>query len=118
MTSLAQSVIARAIKQRDLLQSMTEQSKTITARVTSRDRSVSAEVNGLGSLTGLWLGSPAARLDPDTLANLIVETAQAAAKVALERYSYLLKEFNVRMDELQNAPLTRSNGAIVDPSDR
>jgi DNA-binding protein YbaB len=115
MTSLAQSVIARAKKQRDLMLAMTEQSKTITARVTSRDRSVSAEVNGLGALTGLWLGPPAGRLDPDTLANLIVETAQAAAKVALERYSFLLKEFNLRMAELQKAPLTRSNGGIVDP---
>jgi DNA-binding protein YbaB len=115
MTSLAQSVIARAKKQRDLMLSMTEQSKAITARVTSRDRSVSAEVNGLGALTGLWLGPPASRLDPDVLAGLIVETAQAAAKVALERYSYLLNEFNVRMAELQKAPLTRSNGAVVDP---
>lgn len=115
MTSLAQSVIARAIKQRDLLQSMTEQSKAISARVTSRDRAVSAEVDGLGSLTGLWLGPPASRLDPDALASLIVETAQAAAKVAMERYSFLLKEFTARMDELQKAPLVRSDGTVVEP---
>ncbi|OBI95840.1 YbaB/EbfC family nucleoid-associated protein [Mycobacterium asiaticum] len=115
MTSLAQSVIARAIKQRDLLQSMTEQSRTITARVTSRDRAVSAEVDGLGQLTGLWLGAAAGRLDPDALATLIVETAQAAAKVAAERYNFLLKEFTARMAELQKAPLVRSDGTIVEP---
>ena len=115
MTSLAQSVIARAIKQRDLLQSMTEQTKTISARVTSRDRAVSAEVDGLGSLTGLWLGPPASRLDPDTLAALIVETAQAAAKVSAERYNFLLKEFMTRMDELQKTPLTRSDGTHFEP---
>lgn len=115
MTSLAQSVIARAIKQRDLLQSMTEQSKTITARVTSRDRAVSAEVDSLGQLTGLWLGPAAGRLDPDALASLIVETAQAAAKVAAERYNFLLKEFTARMAELQKAPLVRSDGGIVEP---
>jgi len=115
MTSLAQSVIARAIKQRDLLQSMTEQTKTITARVTSRNRAVSAEVDGLGQLTGLWLGPPASGLDPDVLAALIVDTAQAAAKVAAERYSYLLKEFTVRMEELQRAPLTRSDGTVIEP---
>lgn len=115
MTSLAQSVIARAIKQRDLMQAMTEQSKTITARVTSRDRAVSAEVDGLGSLTGLWLGPPASRLDPDALATLIVETADAAARVAAERYNFLLKEFTTRMEELQNAPLTRSDGTVIEP---
>ena len=115
MTSLAQSVIARAIKQRDLLQSMTEQSKTITARVTSRDRAVSAEVDGLGQLTGLWLGPPASRLDPDVLASLIVDTARAAAEVAAQRYGFLLKEFTTRMDELQKAPLTRADGTIVQP---
>ncbi|MDP7733598.1 YbaB/EbfC family nucleoid-associated protein [Mycobacterium paragordonae] len=115
MTSLAQSVIARAIKQRDLMQAMTEQSKTITARVTSRDRAVSAEVDGLGSLTGLWLGPPASRLDPDALAALIVETAHAAARVAAERYNFLLKEFTTRMEELQNAPLTRSDGTVIEP---
>lgn len=115
MTSLAQSVIARAIKQRDLMQAMTEQSKTITARVTSRDRAVSAEVDGLGSLTGLWLGPPASRLDPDALAALIVETAQAAAAVAAERYNFLLKEFMTRMDELQQAPLARSDGTVIEP---
>jgi DNA-binding protein YbaB len=116
MTSLAQSVIARASKQRDLLQSMTEQSKSITARVTSRDRTVSAEVDGLGQLTGLWLGPPASRLEPDVLAALIVETAHAAAKVAAERYSFLLQEFMARMDELQKAPLVRSDGTIVEPN--
>ncbi|WP_241007757.1 YbaB/EbfC family nucleoid-associated protein [Mycobacterium kubicae] len=115
VTSLAQSVIARAIKQRDLLQSMTEQSKSITARVTSRDRAVSAEVDGLGQLTGLWLGPPASSLDPDALAQLIVDTAHAAARVAAERYSFLLQEFTTRMDELQKAPLTRSDGTTVHP---
>lgn len=115
MTSLAQSVIARAIKQRDLLQSMTEQTRTITARVTSRNRAVSAEVDGLGQLIGLWLGPPASGMDPDALAALIVETAAAAAKVAAERYNFLLKEFMTRLDELQKAPLVRSDGTIVDP---
>ncbi|WP_205873978.1 YbaB/EbfC family nucleoid-associated protein [Mycobacterium camsae] len=115
MTSLAQSVIARAIKQRDLMQAMNEQSRTITARVTSRDRAVSAEVDGLGSLTGLWLGPPASRLDPDTLATLIVDTAHAAARVAAERYNFLLREFMARMEELQRAPLARSDGTVIEP---
>jgi DNA-binding protein YbaB len=115
MTSLAQSVLARAVKQRDLMQAMNEQTQTISARVTSRDRSVSAEVDGLGRLTGLWLAPKASRLGADALAALIVQTAGAAARVALERYAFLMKEFTVRMEELHRAPLTRSDGATVDP---
>jgi DNA-binding protein YbaB len=115
MTSLAQSVIARAKKQRDLMLAMTEQSKAISARVSSRDQAVSAEVNGLGELTGLWLTPRASRMDPDALAALIVETAKAAAGVALERYGFLMKEFTTRMDELQRAPLIRSDGTTVEP---
>lgn len=115
MTSLAHSLIERVIKQRDLLQSMTEETKAISARVTSKDRSVSAEVNGLGSLTGLWLGPPATRLDADALAKLIVDTAQEAARLAMERYAFLLKEFTSRMEEFQKAPLTRWDGTVIQP---
>jgi DNA-binding protein YbaB len=122
MTSLAQSVIARAMKQRDLLQSMTEECQSISVRVTSRDWSVSAEVDGLGGLRGLWLGPSAGSLDPDALANLIVETAHAAAQLAVERYSFLLKELTTRMGALQKEPLTLSDGTTVEtqqrPSDR
>jgi DNA-binding protein YbaB len=115
MTSLAHSLIQRVIKQRDLMQSMTEQTKTISARVTSKDRAVSAEVDGLGNLTGLWLGPPATRLEADALAKLIVDTAQEAARVSAERYAFLMKEFMTRMDELQKAPLVRYDGTTVEP---
>jgi DNA-binding protein YbaB len=115
MTSLAHSLIERVIKQRDLLQSMTEETNSIAVRVTSKDKSVSAEVNGVGSLTGLWLGPPATRLDADALAKLIIETAQEAARLAAERYAFLLKEFTSRMDEFQKTPLTRWDGAVFQP---
>jgi DNA-binding protein YbaB len=115
MTSLAQSLIDRVIKQRELLQSMTEETNSISVRVTSRDRSVSAEVDGLGALTGLWLGPPATRLDADALAKLIVDTAQEAARMATERYAFLMQEFTTRMEELQKEPLTRWDGTVIQP---
>jgi DNA-binding protein YbaB len=116
MTSLAESLIARIAKQRDLLQAMNEHLNTISVRVASKDQSVSVEVDGLGAMTGLWLTDSAYRHGPDGLSKLIVDTAQAAAKLAMERQSFLIKEFNERMANLQESPLTRWDGHTVVPS--
>jgi DNA-binding protein YbaB len=94
---LADSVIARSTLQRDLTQAMEKHCKSISARVTSPDQSVSVQVDGLGSMTGLWLGESTYRNGADALAQLIVDPARVAAKVALDRQSFLLKEFNDRM---------------------
>jgi hypothetical protein len=112
---LADSVIARTVMQRDLIQTMNEHCQSISARVTSRDKSVSVRVDGLGAMTGLWLGESAYRNGADALAKLIVETAQAAAQVALQRQNYLIKQFSARMTELQQAPLTRHDGSTFQP---
>ena len=113
---LADSVIARVVMQRDLMQAMDEHCKSISARVTSRDRSVSVQVDGLGSMTGLWLGDSASRHGADALAKLIVETAHAAARVSQERQAYLLKEFSERLTTLQGQPLTRHDGSTFQPA--
>jgi DNA-binding protein YbaB len=112
---LADSVIARTAMQRDLIQTMNEHCQSIAARVTSRDRSVSVQVDGLGAMTGLWLGESAYRHGADALAKLIVETAQAAAQVALQRQNDLIRQFTTRMTELQQTPLTRRDGSIFQP---
>ena len=76
---------------------MDEHCKSISARVTSRDKTVSVEVDGLGAMTGLWLAESAYRNGPDALAKLIVDTADAAAKVAMARQSFLVKEFTEQL---------------------
>ncbi len=115
MSGLADSLVGRIRKQRDLVQAMDEHCQSISARVTSRDGNVSAEVDGMGAMTGLWLGPSAHKLGPDALAKLIVETAGAAAQVATDRQQYLSREFAQRFDELQQAPLTRWDGNAFDP---
>jgi hypothetical protein len=117
MTGLAESLIARIIKQRDLVAAMDEHCKAIAARLTSRDQNVSVEVNGLGAMTGLRLGPNAAKLGTGGLAKLIVETAGAAARVAADRQTYLTKEFDSRMRELRRAPLTRLDGTTFEASE-
>ena len=115
MTSLAESLLAVAKKQRDLMQSFGEQSKTISVKVSSRDKSVSAEVNAAGTLTGLWLSPSASKLGADALAKLIVETAQAAARLVVERQGFLVKELIARMQELRQTPLTCWDGSTFVP---
>lgn len=115
MTGLADALITRIRKQRDLVQAMDEHCQSISARVTSRDENVSAEVDGLGQLTGLWLGPAAHKLGAEALAKLIVETAQAAAQVAAARQQYLSQEFEERLAELKQAPLTRWDGNTFEP---
>ena len=110
MTGLADSLIARIIKQRNLVAAMDEHCKSISARVTSRDQNVSVEVDGFGAMTGLWLGPAAHKLGAEALAKLIVETAQAAAQVAADRQSFLTQDFSGRMEDLHFEPLTRWDG--------
>jgi hypothetical protein len=115
VTGLADSLIARIVKQRDLVAAMDEHCKSISARVTSRDQNVSVEVDGYGAMTGLWLGPSAHKLGADALAKLIVETAQAAAGVAADRQGFLSEEFGRRMSELRQAPLTCWDGSTFEP---
>ena len=115
MSGLADSLIARIAKQRDLTAAMDDHCKTISARVTSRDQNVSVEVDGYGSMTGLWLGAGAQKLGADALARLIVETAAAAAQVAADRQGFLSEEFSSRMNKLRQAPLTRWDGSTFEP---
>ena len=81
---LAESVLARIILKRNLIQAMDEHCKSISARATSGDKTVSVQVDGLGAVTGLWQGESAYRNGPDALAQLIVGTTRAAAQVALD----------------------------------
>jgi hypothetical protein len=101
---LADSVIARIVMQRDLIQAMDQHCTSISVRVTSRCKSVSVEVDGLGAMTGLWLGESA-----------YLDTAHAAAKQALDRHSHLIKEFTKRLTTLQQTPLTRHDGTTFHP---
>ena len=112
---LADSLLARIGMQRDLMQAMDQHCKSISVRVTSRCGSVSAEVDGLGAMTGLWLGDSAYHKGSEALAKLIVETAGAAAHAAAERQAYLIEKFTERMGALQQAPLTRSDGTTFQP---
>src|ERR1700704_5076292 len=110
MTGLADSVVARMARQRDLLATLNEQCGAIEVRATSPDRAVSVEVDGTGAMTALTMRGAATRLGADELAELIVNIAQTAAKVAVDRRDRIAEQFNLRFAELQNEPLPGSDG--------
>ena len=113
-TSLADSLIERMAAQRDLLQEMDDRCSSISGHATSPDESVSVEVDGLGAMTGLWLEHRALELEPEALAKLIVDTAAAAAQVAINRQNVVVDELNERMRDLQKMPLTLWDGTAID----
>jgi DNA-binding protein YbaB len=111
---LADSLVARLVAQRDLLQEMDDRFSSISANVASPDESVSVEVDGLGAMTGLRLAPRALDLEPEALAKLIVDTATSAARVALDRQDLLINELNRRVRAVAEAPLTLWDGTTVE----
>ena len=100
---LVDTVLERLAAQHDLLRAISEQCVQLSVRVTSRDRSVSVQVDGFGAMTGLWLGESAYRNGPDALAALIVETAHAAAQVVVDRQRRLLAGVIERLAALRGS---------------
>jgi DNA-binding protein YbaB len=117
MSGLADSVVARLIEQRDLLQDFNDQCRSIAVQATSRDRSVTVVVDGSGRMTALTLRAAASRLSGDALAEQIVNTVQTAATTAFERRAQLTAQFNQRFHALQQQSLRKSDGSLTTPAE-
>ncbi|RPA58081.1 YbaB/EbfC family DNA-binding protein [Gordonia oryzae] len=115
MRTLANSVLARIEKQRDLMESLQAQTTGIRVRVSSPDKVVTVEVDGVGAMTGLWLGPGITRHTDSSLSMLIVETAQHAARASLHRRNNLIKEFTDQFGRQQNEALERWDGTVTTP---
>jgi DNA-binding protein YbaB len=114
LSGLADSLIARMVAQRDLLEELDDRFAAISARVASPDEAVSVEVDGQGAMIGLWLGPHALELDAEALEELIVDTAAAAARDALDHQNRLVDELNDRMRALRETPLTLWDGTTIE----
>lgn len=113
--SLADSVVARMRKQRDLLYAMNDESQSTSVEVSSQDQSVKVTVDAHGAMTGLKITSKGQRLGPDALAQRILETASAAAQLVLQRQQFVNAEFSQRFAALQQEPLRRWDGTMFQP---
>lgn len=94
---------ARARRQLDQLHDVNENLSAISARETSPGEHVTAEVNGIGELTGLWFAPSAPTLGADVLGELIVATAGVAAGRAFGRRAAILEDFNESFSELMES---------------
>ena len=100
MSSAMDELEARARAQLDGLREVNEKLAAISVRETSPDDRVTAEVDGVGALTGLWFGATAPDLGATELGNLVVATASAAAAAAFTRRAEVLEDFNESFTEL------------------
>jgi hypothetical protein len=110
VTGLADSVVARIARQRDLLHGLNEQCDAIRVRAATRNRAVSVEVDATGALTDLTLGSAATQLSPNELSELIVNIGQTAAKAALARRDQLVAQFQLEFERLRADPSADPDG--------
>ena len=78
-------IVGRATEQVNLLEEALAGLQSITARASSESDQVTAEVDGNGTLTGLWMDDSISSLDARTLAAMITSTTQEAARLATEQ---------------------------------
>jgi len=79
------AIVGRATEQVNLLEEALAGLQAITARASSESDQVTAEVDGNGTLTGLWMDDSISALDARTLATMITSTTQEAARLATEQ---------------------------------
>ncbi|ELB87824.1 YbaB/EbfC family nucleoid-associated protein [Rhodococcus opacus] len=79
------AIVWRATEQVNLLEEALAGLQAIKARASSESDQVTAEVDGNGTLTGLWMDDSISTLDARTLATMITSTTQEAARLATEQ---------------------------------
>ncbi|MFC9551026.1 YbaB/EbfC family nucleoid-associated protein [Rhodococcus sp. NPDC056960] len=79
------AIVGRATEQVALLEEALAGLRAITARASSESDQVTAEVDGNGTLTGLWMDDSISTLDARALATMITSTTREAARLATEQ---------------------------------
>lgn len=85
-------IVGRAYAQVELLEGTLTGLQNIRARASSDNHEVTAEVDGDGTLVGLWMNDAVTTLDARTVASLVTDTAQAAAAAASEQRMQVLTQ--------------------------
>lgn len=87
-------LVDRATATLESLESSIESIDRIRARFTTKDGVVTAEVDGHGALTGLWLDDSISEMSPKDVGMLITWASQQAAQKAGEERSKILESVN------------------------
>ena len=99
MTGAMDELEARARAQLGHLADFGDRLAALRVRESSPDGMVTAEVDGSGALTGLWLAEDAARLGETRLGEQIVATALLGAQRVFAARAALTEEFTTAFAE-------------------
>ncbi|MDV3128478.1 hypothetical protein M1247_26460 [Mycobacterium sp. 21AC1] len=91
----------RLVERRDLTVALNEQIDSLSVTVSNADQSVSVQVDGWGAPTGLWLRDHAYQSGAEALADQIVKIAHAAAQLVADRQAFLLNQYRIRAEQVQ-----------------
>ncbi|QNG19492.1 YbaB/EbfC family nucleoid-associated protein [Rhodococcus triatomae] len=84
------AIVARAQEKIGLLEDALDGLGRLRARASDEKDTVTAEVDGNGTLTGLWMDDSIATTDSRALGPLIVATVSEAARLATEQRMELM----------------------------
>lgn len=79
------AIVERANNQVNLLEDALGGLQSIRATASSEEDRVTAEVDGNGTLTGLWMTDAISTMDARALAEVITATTNEAARIATEK---------------------------------
>lgn len=94
MSAEMEALVSGVGKQLEALESALAGLREVRGRFSSEDRSVTAEVDGDGALTGLWLAESVAARPPAEVAQLILWACQQAAAAATSQRAAVLAGVN------------------------
>lgn len=94
MSGEMDALVGGVANQLEALESTLAGLRKLRARYTSEDGSCTAEVDGEGALTGLWLAESVTSRPPAEVAQLMLWTSQRAAAEATAQRAKILAELN------------------------
>ncbi|APB01362.1 hypothetical protein [Nocardia seriolae] len=94
MTAEMDALLERVNRQLETLEATLQGLSQVRARFTAEDRSVTAEVDADGALTGLWLAESMTTRSPVEVSRLILWACQQAALEATVQRSRIVARLN------------------------
>ncbi|MEV6071673.1 YbaB/EbfC family nucleoid-associated protein [Nocardia sp. NPDC052001] len=94
MSAEMDALVNGVTNQLEALESALAGLRGVRAEFTSEDRSVTAEVDGDGALTGLWLAESVTSRPPAEVSRLVLWASRRAAALATEQRAEILAGLN------------------------
>ncbi|WP_040804951.1 YbaB/EbfC family nucleoid-associated protein [Nocardia concava] len=110
MSAEMDALLERVNQQLETLEATLDGLAQVRARFTSEDRSVTAEVDADGALTGLWLAESVTSRSPGEVSRLILWACQQAAQEATTQRALIVERLNDALTP--DRPISRATDTI------